>query len=749
AAVASIDYTIESADITLADTTKTGYTFAGWKNDNNEIVTVIVAGSYGDVALTAAWDIITYNVTLDEVGGSEVADFTYTIESETIAIAESAKTGYTFAGWFDADGNEVTEIAAGSYGDVALTAKWDIITYTVTFDEADGVAVADMTYTIETATFALPTTTKTGYTFAGWYNAEGEAVAEIALGSYGDVALTAKWDIVTYNVTLDEVGGSEVADFTYTIESAAIVIEESTKTGYTFAGWFDADGNKVTEIAAGSYGDVALTAKWDIVTYTITFDAVGGDAVASIDYTIESDDITLVATTKTGYTFDGWKNDNNEIVTVIVKGSTGNVALTAMWKANTYSILFYTVKGDADAFAEFEVTYDAAYDITVADANPVNGMSFVGWVDENDNAPVLSGVYTTAGDTVYYAEFELGVYMDGKVEYTYNAAEDAFYLTGGKNISEPVIVLETITVNGVTYDVKGIEDGALADSSNTFTEISINDSNIELGNGITNENVVLVHINGAPVDYGDNVFAKTPALQIHVTQIISGSNETTFWFGMEWRNTWSEYASSIIVPALGSTFDVEIQVDGQDYYIAYNHNGDKKLYLHGSDADFAKFGMVENTSDVYGYTEICTVDFTVASIVAKGYSVYILSTDGNVYVFGDNSKGQLGIASSEATIMAANITKVNALSNIAAVYAGNGYAYFLTTDGSLYGAGSNEDGQMAGLAEASYNAPVLLLQSNVNLVVVSVTITTNSNGDARVLVKTENGAEYRWGAWSV
>ena len=56
------------------------------------------------------------------------------------------------------------------------------------------------------ADFVLPTPYKTGYTFAGWYNGETKVEAIAA-----DVELTAKWEVVKYNVTWNLDGGKLVS----------------------------------------------------------------------------------------------------------------------------------------------------------------------------------------------------------------------------------------------------------------------------------------------------------------------------------------------------------------------------------------------------------------------------------------------------------------------------------------------------------------------------------------------------------
>ena len=74
------------------------------------------------------------------------------------------------------------------------------------------------------------------------------------------------------------------------------------------------------------------------ISYTITYDLADGTLAEANPqvYTIESDPITLIIPTKSGYTFAGWTGTGLDAATVtvtIAKGSTGNRAYTATWTA--------------------------------------------------------------------------------------------------------------------------------------------------------------------------------------------------------------------------------------------------------------------------------------------------------------------------------------------------------------------------------------------------------------------------------
>ena len=82
---------------------------------------------------------------------------------------------------------------------IQFTYKVTLIpTYTVTFDSNGGSAVAEMRNS-GSATITLPTSTRSGYTFTGWKDAQGSTHAAGLYTPTGDVTLTAQWQAVSTN----------------------------------------------------------------------------------------------------------------------------------------------------------------------------------------------------------------------------------------------------------------------------------------------------------------------------------------------------------------------------------------------------------------------------------------------------------------------------------------------------------------------------------------------------------------------
>lgn len=117
----------------------------------------------------------------------------------------------------------------------------------------------------------LPVPTYEGHYFEGWY--EGETLVEYPTK---DCEVTAKWtkyEDKFFNVSFDLDGGAFAAGVTAPSTINPVTeLPKPEKEGYVFLGWYDADGNKVEQVLE----NVELTAKWELITYTVTFDANGG-----------------------------------------------------------------------------------------------------------------------------------------------------------------------------------------------------------------------------------------------------------------------------------------------------------------------------------------------------------------------------------------------------------------------------------------------------------------------------------------
>jgi uncharacterized repeat protein (TIGR02543 family) len=311
-------------------------------------------------------------VSSSETMGSVTGAGTYEAGTEAM-ITASANEGYQFVKW--SDDTTVNPYVFTVNNAVSLTATFEAIIYNLTYDLASGALPEGKTnpaiYTIESEEITLINPERTAYTFAGWTGTgleQATTEVKIAKGSTGARSYVATWTPVTYTITY-ELGGGQLAEgetnpAAYTIESEGITLKNPTREGYTFAGWtgteLDEASMNVT-IATGKYGERSYTATWTPIIYTITYDLDGGQLAQGdtnpVEYTIESEGITLKNPTKDGYDFAGWTGgDLTEptMTVTIAKGSIGNRTYTATWtEASGIKALFrdskavnvYTVGG--------------------------------------------------------------------------------------------------------------------------------------------------------------------------------------------------------------------------------------------------------------------------------------------------------------------------------------------------------------------------------------------------------------------
>ncbi len=157
--------------------------------------------------------------------------------------------------------------STGSSSSLETLKKEQVI---VTFLPENGEEIS--TQTIEkNKTVSLPTPpTKKGYAFAGW--TQNGASFDPSAPIMENITLTAAWTLVEYSISYQNLRGAVNPNPTaYTIESGELLLQPIQTEKYTFLGW----DNGV--IAAGSYGNKEITARWGV---TVTFDTVGGVEIA-------------------------------------------------------------------------------------------------------------------------------------------------------------------------------------------------------------------------------------------------------------------------------------------------------------------------------------------------------------------------------------------------------------------------------------------------------------------------------------
>lgn len=392
--------------------------------------------AYNDASGLYEYGPIEYTITYENVtGATNTNPTTYTVE-DAITLAAAIKDGYTFDGWKDAEGNTVTSIAAGTTGDITLTAAWTVIDYNITYNLDGGTNAEEnpATYTVENAvTFAAPT--KAGYTFKGWVDANGDPITGIAAGTIGDVEVTATWEIIKYTITYDPEGGTTDPSIVveYTVNDT-VPLSTPTKPGYTFDGWVDAEGNKITEIPAGTTGDINLTATWTPIQYNIIYNGLDGATNAESNpatFTVE-DTVTFADASKVGHLFTGWLDASGNPITEIPAGTMGDIEVTATFQIQQYTLTIIERYEDGTELSrtEIDIDYASSYTYTVLltglNSNVKNGYVPDAWELIMESMPAEA---TTVYVTFYPLVVNTEIVGDKVVVSYYDGTKEEFDIT--------------------------------------------------------------------------------------------------------------------------------------------------------------------------------------------------------------------------------------------------------------------------------------------------------------------------------
>ena len=220
---------------------------------------------------------VTYNANGGYVSPSSK---TVTYGSTYGTLATPTRTGYTFLGWYTSatGGSRVlstTEVTR--HENHTIYARWDANDYTVTFNGNSGTP----SYTSKTVTFdsmygSLPTASRVGYTFLGWYTAQtgGTLVtSSTKVAIAGNHTLYARWRANTLTVYYDANGGSVSPSSKNVIYDGTYgTLARPSRAGYTFLGWYTSrsGGTKVTSSTkVTTSANHKLYAHWTTNSYTL------------------------------------------------------------------------------------------------------------------------------------------------------------------------------------------------------------------------------------------------------------------------------------------------------------------------------------------------------------------------------------------------------------------------------------------------------------------------------------------------
>jgi uncharacterized repeat protein (TIGR02543 family) len=296
---------------------------------------------------------IAYEITYNLNGGAfaVVVPGYYRSTDADYTLPVPTKTGYNFRGWYKDSvftGPAVTKITQGSMESMEFYAKWEVITYDITYGLNGGTAGAGTptSYTVEDLPVSLVNPSLADYDFQGWYEDNGftgSPVTSIPASSTGNKTFYAKWTATDYGITYELYGGTAGAGTptSYTVEDLPVSLVNPTRTDYAFKGWYENStftGSPVTSIPAGSTGDKDFYAKWlstNAKLATSNGIQIGGATINGYSATQDSYTLFVNTTTPADKTLTVTAGEAGQTITA--KLNTGTPVTLTSGSAHTFS----------------------------------------------------------------------------------------------------------------------------------------------------------------------------------------------------------------------------------------------------------------------------------------------------------------------------------------------------------------------------------------------------------------------------
>lgn len=624
-----------SASITLPTPSKTGYTFDGWYTQSSGGTKV--SNTYtpaGNVTLYAHWTNVNYTLTINPNGGiwnNTTSNSTKTgTTNSKLSIANPTPKGYTVS--FNSNGgNNVNSITSQrTFTNWSLSGSGSISGTTYTF----GAGNATLTANYNNGSITLPSATKAGHKFKGWYsNGCGTTFIGNAGESYtptSNVTLKACYSYYAYILDVYPNGGTwngttektrieplanpkpsiyGNTDYTGKIGSTIDIPNPIPPSGYTVS--FNTNGgssiSSITSTKSFNGWNNSSPGTFSGTTYTY------GEGSGYITANYKNNSVNLPKPTKSGYTFGGWYTASSGGTKVNnTYTPTGNITLYAHWSANSYTLSF-----DANGCGTLGVSYvTATVGKTYGDADDGDGLpsialttgkKFDGWYTSSSGGNKITNSTTVTASSDNGTLYAHCSYINYNINYNLaNGTHGSSHPTSAKygdviNISKPskkvTISLSRGTnasnakISSTSVSAAQTFAGWTATNLNTTTArrgTSSSSVNTQWSSGSTKSTYTyyknLTATNNATVNLTANWTQKNVTLPT-----ITKSGYTCGWATSSNATTYKYESGATYVP---------------------NANGSSNLTLYGVCKRIAPPSLTVKFTTSAGYTNTCTSAYT-------------------------------------------------------------------------------------------------------------------------------------------
>lgn len=351
---------IASVNISSDVPAPTAPTSLSASSDRSDGVSLSWSGATGSITNYGIW----YNT---YAGGAPSSGSTPDFTSSSTSYFDSALLqGATRWYWVRAQGPGGNSAWYPSGNGVSGTRIMPQSRYYFDGQSADYLSYSDSGLYNDGSTIYLPSASRTGYTFGGWWTQPGSGGTFIGsmggaftVGSYASgTTFYAYWYATTYTLNYDANGGSvSPSSKTVTYNSTYGTLPTPTRTGYSFNGWFTATTGGTQVTSSTTYttaSDSTIFAQWTasipvFSDQTITTTGVLNKNInTNIDYTVAASPVTSFA-----IVYSGTGLDPTSWLTISKESGTNNGILAGKpTQVGTYTFIVRATNsggGDTDS----------------------------------------------------------------------------------------------------------------------------------------------------------------------------------------------------------------------------------------------------------------------------------------------------------------------------------------------------------------------------------------------------------------
>ncbi|MBQ8015340.1 MAG: InlB B-repeat-containing protein, partial [Clostridia bacterium] len=481
-----------------AEPTKEGHDFVDWIDEKGYVVDFknLKLTEAKNVTFTAKWQVKEYDV-IWSVDEEEYKSETYEY-GETIAKPKDpVKEGHTFTGWSGYTEGETKMGAA----DTVFEATWTVNEYKATFDPNGGVLIiknkdgsvitTDEPYTFDIK-YGNPVTapeleSRDGYVFSSWVDSADQQPMPATMPAK-DVTFNALWNgaegvkytVYYYSMNTEGVyAKTEAGEYVYTSYK-----EDSGKTGTTasvtpkeiegftvdsgmstLSGKITADGKLKLHVfyARNQYDLVTVVDGKETSRTAYYYEATIPTGAPELPKDTEEIDYPEVWT----WAWASKDADGNPVVDTTKPATMPATEVTASMTSGPmlYTITLYSA-GDME---NPKVPYNTVFDVVTLGTPKMEGYTFAGWTDADENGKEVT-TFTVTSDTKLYAQWTPDVYTAT----FYNSDPATNAKTGAPIGTKQIAYGEVVTYTAPTapegYKFKGwLADGVIYDGNDKMT----------------------------------------------------------------------------------------------------------------------------------------------------------------------------------------------------------------------------------------------------------------------------------------